>query len=298
MDAIQIVDGYIQHKHGTAAEWASENPVLLAWEIGLETDTQLAKMGDGITAWNNLPYAFAGAAITITTGSANGTIAVDGTDVAVKGLGSMAFDSGSYLSLSGGTMTGAITRKTVLAQNAVNNSYIAIYGGSSSTAGGRIGLRGSTYSTDPGSFLLNASNGTTQKALLGKPDGTLTWDGQAIQISSDKRLKTEFSDIPETVLKAWGKIKWQQFKYIEDVNNKGSGNCRFHVGLIAQDVKEVGDTEGVDLLDYGILCKGDFWSIRYAEALSLEASYQRRRAEQLEKRIEALERIVKDKGGI
>ena len=87
MDAIQIIDGYIQQKHGTATQWSTENPVLLAWEIGLETDTRLAKIGDGITDWNNLPYAFGGATLTITTGSADGTIAVNGTDVAVKNVG-------------------------------------------------------------------------------------------------------------------------------------------------------------------------------------------------------------------
>lgn len=58
MEAIQIIDGYIQQKHGTAAEWASENPVLMAWEFGIETDTRRGKIGDGVTAWNSLPYAF------------------------------------------------------------------------------------------------------------------------------------------------------------------------------------------------------------------------------------------------
>ena len=40
------------------------------------------------------------------TGSANGTISVYGTDIAVKGLGSRAYDSTSYLPLTGGTLTG------------------------------------------------------------------------------------------------------------------------------------------------------------------------------------------------
>ena len=40
------------------------------------------------------------------TGSTNGTISVYGTDIAVKGLGSRAYDSTSYLPLTGGTLTG------------------------------------------------------------------------------------------------------------------------------------------------------------------------------------------------
>ena len=58
MDAIKIIDGYIQLKHGTSTEWSTDNPVLMAWELGIETDTNLGKIGDGVTNWNNLPYAF------------------------------------------------------------------------------------------------------------------------------------------------------------------------------------------------------------------------------------------------
>lgn len=40
----------------TAAKWTEKNPVLLADEIGRERDTGKIKFGDGITAWNDLPY--------------------------------------------------------------------------------------------------------------------------------------------------------------------------------------------------------------------------------------------------
>jgi hypothetical protein len=46
----------VQHKRGTAAIIAANNPVLAAGEYGIETDTALAKIGDGSTAWNSLPY--------------------------------------------------------------------------------------------------------------------------------------------------------------------------------------------------------------------------------------------------
>lgn len=57
MDAIKIIDGYIQLKHGTSTQWTTENPVLLAWELGIETDTNRGKFGDGANSWNSLPYA-------------------------------------------------------------------------------------------------------------------------------------------------------------------------------------------------------------------------------------------------
>lgn len=41
----------------TAADWTSVNEVLLSAEAGLETDTRRVKYGDGVTAWNSLPYA-------------------------------------------------------------------------------------------------------------------------------------------------------------------------------------------------------------------------------------------------
>lgn len=41
----------------TAASWTSLNEVLLDAELGLESDTDRFKFGDGVTAWNSLPYA-------------------------------------------------------------------------------------------------------------------------------------------------------------------------------------------------------------------------------------------------
>ncbi len=46
----------IQWRNGTAAEWASANPILRAGEPGYETDTGKYKIGDGVTAWNSLAY--------------------------------------------------------------------------------------------------------------------------------------------------------------------------------------------------------------------------------------------------
>jgi hypothetical protein len=49
----------IRFRRGTAAQWASTNPVLGAGEMGLETDTQKFKFGNGSSAWNSRPYAVA-----------------------------------------------------------------------------------------------------------------------------------------------------------------------------------------------------------------------------------------------
>ena len=114
----------------------------------------------------------------ITTGSTNGTISVDGTDVAVYGLGSNAYSSTSYLPLAGGTMTGGISTDvdTALVRS-VDNSAIRIIGGSDSTKGAWISLCGKDRTTQAGEFILRATDGTNTKDLDGKPDGTLTWGG-------------------------------------------------------------------------------------------------------------------------
>lgn len=45
-----------QLRRGTAAEWADANPVLADGEPGVERNTGKQKIGDGVTAWNALPY--------------------------------------------------------------------------------------------------------------------------------------------------------------------------------------------------------------------------------------------------
>lgn len=46
----------IQFKRGTAAKWAELNLVLEAGQPGFVTDENRLKIGDGVTAWKDLPY--------------------------------------------------------------------------------------------------------------------------------------------------------------------------------------------------------------------------------------------------
>jgi hypothetical protein len=48
----------IRLRRDTAANWTSVDPVLAAGEIGLEYDTGLIKVGDGVTAWTSLAYLY------------------------------------------------------------------------------------------------------------------------------------------------------------------------------------------------------------------------------------------------
>ena len=46
----------MQQRRGTASQWTNANPVLAAGEIGVETDTNQFKLGDGTTEWSDLSY--------------------------------------------------------------------------------------------------------------------------------------------------------------------------------------------------------------------------------------------------
>lgn len=49
----------VRQKSDTAENWILNNPILLYGELGLEIDTHLIKIGDGITPWSGLPYVLA-----------------------------------------------------------------------------------------------------------------------------------------------------------------------------------------------------------------------------------------------
>jgi hypothetical protein len=73
----------LQLRRGLADDWFDANPTLAAGEIGIETDTNTFKFGDGDTPWNDLEYALSGTVddyIALSTkGVANGVASLDGS---------------------------------------------------------------------------------------------------------------------------------------------------------------------------------------------------------------------------
>ena len=65
----------IKLRRGTASQWTTANPTLAAGEMGVETDTNKFKFGNGSTAWTSLAYGVA---------SASGSTTVEWTDVLNK----------------------------------------------------------------------------------------------------------------------------------------------------------------------------------------------------------------------
>lgn len=156
--------------------------------------------------------------------------------------------------------------------------------------------------------------GTTNLITLGTSN--YVWKqvyAQTTTIStSDARLKTQIDAVPDNVLDAWGDVNWQQFQMRDAVAEKGEAKARLHTGLVAQYIDEVFRAHGLDASRYGLFCfdaweaepaqydkegniidpakeAGDKYSLRYEEALAMEAAYQRRRADRAEARIASLE---------
>ena len=77
----------IQFRRGTASEWATVDPVLAVAEMGIETDTDLFKIGDGVTRWNVLDY--------------GGLRGFNGSTGYTGSIGNMAVSNVLYVSKSG-----------------------------------------------------------------------------------------------------------------------------------------------------------------------------------------------------
>ena len=68
IDSNGKINWTLQHYVNTAANFTSANPTLLVGQIGIETDGLLTtpkfKIGNGVTAWNSLPYFSSGSGST------------------------------------------------------------------------------------------------------------------------------------------------------------------------------------------------------------------------------------------
>lgn len=101
------------------------------------------------------------------------------------------------LPLSGGTMTGHITFNNLGASlhKSTDTDFLVLRGGTNSSANGSsVYLYGKNHETKAGWIEAVAHDSTNVKALIGKPDGTLTWGGKKVELvnsSGDKWIRYE-----------------------------------------------------------------------------------------------------------
>jgi hypothetical protein len=83
----------IQLRRDTATDWTSANPVLAAGELGVETDTDQFKIGDGSTVWASLAYG--GIVGPAGTNGTNGADGADGADSVAAATSPLAYNAGT-----------------------------------------------------------------------------------------------------------------------------------------------------------------------------------------------------------
>lgn len=141
-------------------------------------------------------------------------------------------------------------------------------------------------------------------------------------VSSDRRLKQDFNEVHEAVFKAWANVKFCQYRFKEAVEKKGSearlhvgliaqeileafkaqGLDATAYGIVCHDswedqyqnvevgakpavLNEKGEvvTPEEPIMETQLIKKaGDLWTVRYEEALALEAAYQRWKLQKIE----------------
>ena len=97
----------IQLRRGLASEWTVANPTLYTGEPGIETDTGKFKIGDGVTAWNDLRYS-AGGATGLTGATGSGATGAAGPMGPTGPAGASGYGSTGATGTAGATGTGIL----------------------------------------------------------------------------------------------------------------------------------------------------------------------------------------------
>lgn len=71
--------------------------------------------------------------------------------------------------------------------------------------------------------------------------------------TSDERAKQDIAPIPDEWLDAWGAVDWKRYKFIDAVKAKGD-DARWHLGLVAQAVRDTFAGRGLNAQAIGLLC--------------------------------------------
>jgi len=216
----------------------------------------------------------------------------------------------------GAVITGARISKTV------NYGELSLDGGTGYANGASITVYGKDNGYSQGGCCIFANDGATEKRMWFKPNGTWTWQGQAVQLISDQRLKQQITEIDDKLLDAWEDVDLVQFKYNDAVDAK-KDKARLHTGYVVQQIDKACKSHNVDISQYGLFCHEEYpqeteeveveqadgtktketkvireasehYSLRYTEVYAVECMYLRRCIARLTARIEELEKGNKE----
>ena len=163
----------IQLRRGTAGVWTAANPLLAQGEIGLETDTNLIKIGDGTTFWNALGYSIGGVK----------------TSAQLASILSGATGSGSLVFGNGPTLAGPFVHSNINPQGGATYTLVATDDSSIITASSSTPVTISiptdaTTNIPIGAQIIVQQVGTGQVTIVAATPGTTIVNSSAITPAS------------------------------------------------------------------------------------------------------------------
>jgi len=200
------------------------------------------------------------------------------------------------------------------------NGELALCGGMDLDYGSAVCVFGKSYPNFglQGAIRLVTNDGSNTCNMYMEPSGTWKWEGTAVQLISDQRLKQQITEIDDKLLDAWEDVNLVQFKYNDAVDQK-KDKARLHTGYVVQQIDSACKSHNVDISAYGLYCHEEYpqeteeveaeqadgtktkekkvireasehYSLRYTEVYAVECMYLRRCIKQLTARIEQLEK--------
>lgn len=285
LDGKQVSGSYAvaAHTHGfagvTGLQAALDGKQALSTGFGAATTVN---DGDAVTlyrgtGWLNVPgTAFvrvnSAGRVGIGNASPSHTLDVTGTAVRIGASGSPAF----LLQSNGGTVRDASLTLDTAGNLVLRNSSAGAQYFDSQTGTFFFRNFGSGNAT---LFSLQAASltpGADNVRSLGTAAlrFSTVFAGTGTISTSDAALKKHVGRVPEAWLDAWGDVEWCRYRF--------KGGTRWHVGLVAQRVRDVFASHGLDACALGLLCRdvlpdgAERWGLRYEECLALEAVWVRR----------------------
>lgn len=174
------------------------------------------------------------------------------------------------------------------------NPLIRGYNGTSASAAGiyfkgaDIGLAGPNVLVQGNLFPVTPNTTAIGAATSPVAGG---WTQSAFTVTSDEKTKTRPFEITDAMLDAVAEIDWVMFQIIGRILEKGEDAARWHVGVMAQRVKEVFEKHGVDPHDHAFFCY-DKWDAKPAVTLEVPAAYDMHGLMVSEARTEIIEEAV------
>jgi len=217
----------IRHRRDTAANWTSNNPVLEAGQLGLETDTLKIKFGDGTTAWNSLSYASGGGGGGVTDG--------DKGDITVS-------SSGATWTIDNDAVTYAKMQNVSATSRLLGRASSGSGNVEEITIGTNLSLAGTTLSA-AGS--ISGSTGSTDNAII-RADGTggSTIQGSVPTIDDNGKVAAdayEFDTTPTTTVGS-GVMVWDSTESAPSVGFNASVSGKLGVDQHVQVYNQTGST--------------------------------------------------------